>query len=356
MTDTPRIVVVGPSWVGDMVMAQSLFMAIRARHPQAFIGVIAPAWTAPLLARMPQVDIALGADFRHGKLGLGERLRQAGELRSQRFDQAIVLPRSIKSALVPWLARIPRRTGYRGELRYGLINDMRSLDKERLPLTVQRFVYLSTPPGTPADTTCPSPRLEVDPASLDDSLRDLGLSRPAAPLLALCPGAEYGPAKRWPVRHFATLARDAAAQGFAVWLFGSDKDRVITSSIAAEGGSGCVDLAGRTRLGQAIDLMSLAKVVVSNDSGLMHLAAALERPLVALYGSSSPDFTPPLSDTAEILTLELDCSPCFRRECPLGHLKCLEDLEPARVMAAVRRQVSAADGSHAGLAGSGARV
>jgi heptosyltransferase II len=343
LTDTPRIVVFGPSWVGDMVMAQSLFMTIKARHPDAFVGVIAPAWTLPVLSHMPEVDLALAADFRHGSLGLSERLTQARVLRSHRFDQAIVLPRSIKSALVPWLARIPRRTGYLGEMRYGLINDVRSLDTTRLPLTVQRFVNL----GLSADATSvvdyPQPKLRIDAMSVSAALHGLDLERPSQPLLALCPGAEFGPAKRWPVKHFASLAQRANVAGYAVWMFGSDKDREFTRAITTDSGVPCVDLAGRTGLGEAIDLMSLADVVVSNDSGLMHVAAALERPLVALYGSSSPGFTPPLSNLARVLSLELSCSPCFARVCPLEHFRCLETLEPRTVFDAVESARTMAD-------------
>ncbi len=343
--DAPRIVVFGPSWVGDMIMAQSLFMTLKARG--AFVGVIAPGWTEALLARMPEVDLALPADFRHGSFGLAERLRQAREIRRHHFDQAIVLPRSLKSALVPFLARIPRRTGYLGEMRYGLLNDIRPLDKTALPLTVQRFVQLGAA-AKDAVADCPQPRLAADAEGVQTALAELGLERPRGPLLALCPGAEFGPAKRWPVTHFATLARDAAAAGIDCWLFGSDRDAGITADIAAAAGERdghCVDLAGRTRLGQAIDLMSLADVVVSNDSGLMHVAAALGRPLVALYGSSSAGFTPPLSDTASVLSHDLPCRPCFQRECPLGHFRCMQDLAPQRVFAAVQAALAGQTGS-----------
>ncbi|KAA3626284.1 MAG: lipopolysaccharide heptosyltransferase II [Proteobacteria bacterium] len=336
-----------------MVMAQSLFMSIKARHPDAFVGVLAPAWTEPLLERMPEVDLAIAADFRHGRLGLGERLAKARALRALRFDQAIILPRSIKSALAPFLARIPRRTSYLGEMRYGLVNDVRPMDQSALPLTVQRFVFLSAPRGATLDGAYPLPRFEIDARRVDASLDALGLSRPARPVLALGPGAEYGPAKRWPARHFAALARRAAGDGYAVWLFGSEKDRDITAAIAGESDADCLDLAGRTRLGQAVDLMSLAAVVVSNDSGLMHVAAALERPLVALFGSSSASFTPPLSPRARVLSLELECSPCFARKCPLGHLRCLVDLEPSRVYDAVREGGSGTGSGPAASSGLG---
>ncbi len=336
MPNQHRILVVGPSWVGDMVMAQSLFTSLRQRNPDVFIAVVAPAWTEPLLERMPEVDLSLPAGFSHGKLGLGERKKLARTLRNHGFDQAIVLPRSIKSALAPWLAGIPRRTGFRGEMRYGLINDIRPLDKSRLPMTVQRFVFLGQFSSQPATPDYPLPRFAIETDSVARSLSATGLSEPRAPIVALCPGAEFGPAKRWPTRHFETLARQLIDEGHNVWLFGSDKDREITTPICQAVGNGCVDLAGRTTLGQAIDLMSLAHTVVSNDSGLMHVAAALDKRVIALYGSSSPAFTPPLTATASILSAGLDCSPCFKRECPLGHLQCLEGLMPERVIQAIQ--------------------
>jgi heptosyltransferase-2 len=150
------------------------------------------------------------------------------------------------------------------------------------------------------------------------------------------PGAEFGPAKRWPARHFASLARQLAARGFQVWLLGSKKDAPVTAEIQELSGQACVDLAGRTTLDQAIDLMSFATRVVSNDSGLMHVAAALERPMVALFGSSSPDFTPPLSSQARVIYLKLSCSPCFKRDCPLGHTNCLVQIAPENVLTSLQ--------------------
>jgi len=317
-----------------MVMAQSLFISLKARLPGSFLAVIAPAWTEPLLARMPEVDLSVPAAFSHGKLGLAERRAQARKLRELAFDQAIVLPRSIKSALAPWMARIPRRTGFRGEMRYGLINDMRVLDKTALPLTVERFVSLGSEQAITRVTEYPKPALRVDQSAIEVALDDLGLDR-ERPIVALCPGAEYGGAKRWPVRHFATLAQQLAENGYQVWLFGSQKDAALSAKIQDLCGGVCTDLCGRTRLGEAIDLMSLACAAVSNDSGLMHVAAGLGVPLVALYGSSSPQFTPPLADDATVLNLKLECSPCFKRECPLGHLNCLEQLQPEQVFKAL---------------------
>ncbi len=328
-----RILIVGPAWVGDMVMAQSLFKVLKQQFPEAAVDVLAPAWTGPVLARMPEVRRAHTLPFAHGELKLVERYRIARRLRAERYDWAIVLPNSFKSALIPFWANIPRRTGYRGELRRGLLNDVRKLDKKLLPQTVQRFVAL----GVSEDAALPPrilfPQLYISSGSAQAALAALPLERPSQPLLALCPGAEYGPAKRWPTGYFAEVARTKIAQGWRVWIFGSTNDNAIAAEICAQAGEGCIDLSGRTSLDQAIDLLSLADMVVSNDSGMMHVAAALGRKLVAVYGSSDPSVTPPLSKDVRVVWLKLACSPCFARECPLTHLNCLREIKPERVLA-----------------------
>ncbi len=329
-----KFLVVGPAWIGDMVLAQSLFRLLKQRHPDSRLDVLAPAWTHPLLARMPEVDEAIAAPFAHGKFDLGVRLKLGRDLRARGYDRALVLPNSWKSALAPWAARIPRRTGFVGELRYGLLNDARRLDKQKLPRTVDRFVALGLDAGESLPEI-PSPRLKADVDNARGALARLGRDLPKTPVLALCPGAEYGPAKRWPAEYFAEVANAKLAQGWEVWLFGSDKDAAVTAAVQAGTGGRCLDLGGRTALTEAIDLMALATAVVTNDSGLMHIAAALDCRLVALYGSSDPRHTPPLSANATLLSLSLPCSPCFQRECPLGHLKCLKDLHPAVVLDAL---------------------
>lgn len=330
------VLVVGPAWVGDMVMAQSLFMTLHQREPVPAIDVIAPPWSLPLLERMPEVRHAVTLDVAHGELALPRRWRTGRALRSGDYEQGIVLPRSAKAALPLLAARIPRRTGYRGELRYGLLNDIRPLDRDRLYRTVDRFVALGLPPDHPLPAPAPSPRLEVPEGNGERACNALGIEAATIdqPVLALCPGAEFGPAKRWPEAHFASLARAQMDAGWRVWLFGSDKDAQITARIT-ELAPGCEDLAGRTSLAQAIDLLASSTAVVSNDSGLMHVAAATGRPLVALYGSSDPGYTPPLSERARIVYHGLSCSPCFQRECPLGHLNCLRGMEPREVSAAL---------------------
>lgn len=336
-----RILVIGPSWVGDMVMAQTLFAELKRQQPDHQIDVLAPDWSRPILERMPEVREALSLPFDHGELRLGER-RQLGRSLADQYDQAIILPNSLKSALVPFWGKIAVRTGWRGEMRYGLLNDVRVLDKDRYPLMVQRFVALALEQGAPvpARADINAPQLRVDTSKADAAMMSLGLKK-NVPVLALCPGAEFGPAKRWPEQHYAAVAEDWLAEGRQVWLFGSAKDRAVAEWIrehVPEKQRWRVHiLAGETSLEEAVDLMSLADMVVSNDSGLMHIAAALRRPLVAIYGSTSPDFTPPLHDQVEIVRLGLDCSPCFKRECPLDHLNCLNQLEPERVLQAMNR-------------------
>lgn len=318
-----RTLVVAPAWVGDMVMAHALVPGLVERGAE--VHFLAPLSTAPLATRMDGVAAVYPIRTRHGALGLGERRAVGKRLRRCRFDQAIVLPGSFKSALAPAFAAIPKRTGFRGEFRHGLLNDMRKLDAARWPRLVDRFAAL-------ADVAPATPRLRPDAAARRRLLARHCLTT-RRPVVALCPGADYGPAKRWPEEHFAQLARRCADAGADVWVLGSSRE--AASIVARE--SAAVDLIGRTSLLEAVDLLSAASVVVANDSGLTHVAAALGVPVVALYGSSSPDFTPPLSRQAVVMQRELSCRPCFRRECPFGHTDCLRGIAPEQVFAALLR-------------------
>ena len=323
------------------MLAQPLLQRLHERHAELQVDVLAPSWTLPLLGRMPEVATAIASPFGHGELALGGRWRLARQLARRGYDQAIVLPNSFKSALIPKLARIRLRTGYVGELRYPLLNDARRLDEQALPLMVERYTALADPPHTRLTRPLPTPRLSVRVPERSALCTRLALTRDA-PVAALCPGAEYGPAKRWPPAYFAELTRRLASDGWQVWLIGSAKDVAIGAEIASRSAGECIDLCGRTSLDEAVDLLSCARLAVSNDSGLMHLAAALDVPLIALYGSSSPAFTPPLSPGARILQLDLPCSPCFQRECPLHHFNCMNQLTPERVYGAISAlQVSA---------------
>jgi heptosyltransferase II len=331
-----KILVVAPSWIGDMVMAQSLLMRLKQQNPATQIDVLAPAWVAPLLVRMPQVSEVIANPFGHGTLQLGARRALGKQLRKKNYAAAYVLPNSLKSALVPFFADIPQRIGFKGEVRYGLINVMHKLDEQKLPLMVERFAMLAQSPAENLQRPVDRPALHVTQAMRTATLQkfNLDVSKPA---IAFCPGAEYGPSKRWPTQHFAKLAKKLVAQNYQVWILGSAKESPLGAEIQAACGDIGIDLTGKTNLGEVIDLISAAEKVVSNDSGLMHLAAALDKPTAALFGSTSPGFTPPLSDKAKVISLKLDCSPCFKRECPLGHFNCMNQLSPQLVEQALTK-------------------
>jgi heptosyltransferase-2 len=337
--DHMKILIIGPSWVGDMVMAQSLFIALKQNHPGCEIHVLAPGWCRDLLAHMPEVSGAIDMSVGHGELGLGKRRTIASQLQAARFDQAIVLPNSFKSALIPWFARIPVRTGWRGEARSLLLNDWRVLDKQMYPLMVERFVALAFPAGQKLPVPLPRPALRVSDQDIQRVTGKLQLDR-SAPVLVLCPGAEFGEAKKWPAANYAAVAATWLGHQGRVWILGSNNDsadaQAILAAIPAPLAGHCTDLTGLTSLAEAVHLMACADQVLSNDSGLMHIAAALARPLVAVYGSTSPAFTPPLADKVRTVSLSLDCSPCFKRICPLGHTNCLKLLVPDLVQQAMQ--------------------
>jgi heptosyltransferase II len=324
-----QILIVAPAWVGDMVMMHGLVQLLVRTRPGARIHVLAPPATASLGPRMPGVAATTVIHVRHGELALRRRWRLGRALKQGGFGQAIVLPNTLKSALAPFAARIPLRTGWHGEARYVLLNDRRRLDEARLPQMIERFMALGLPPGTPLVHPYPVPQLTVDAANRARLVAELGLEPDRRPL-ALCPGAAFGPSKRWPAKHFAAVARHALTDGRAVWLLGSPGDADACREVASRA-PGAVDLAGRTSLVDAVDVLSLADDVVCNDSGLMHVAGAVGARVIAVFGSTSPEFTPPLGPRATVQRLGLSCSPCFERECPLGHLRCLNDLGPERV-------------------------
>ena len=327
-----RILLVAPSWVGDAVLSEPLIALLRDPYEEPIVDVLAPPWCASVYARMRGVRRIIEAPFAHGALALAKRRELAAELRREGYTRALVLPNSFKSALVPYFARIPRRTGYVGEGRYVLLNDARRLDKKAVPRLVNRYAALAGAPGTLIPVPA-APVLVADAANRARAMRELRLRRDR-PVAVLCPGAEYGPAKRWPPNHFADLGAAFLRDGMQVWIVGSPSDKLAANAVvqsAGDAGRQFRDLCGRTDLATAIDLMAGAAIVVSNDSGLMHAAAAVGVPLVALFGSSSPAYTPPLSPLARVARIDLPCSPCFKRECPLGHFKCMRDLSPTLV-------------------------
>ncbi|NOH70322.1 lipopolysaccharide heptosyltransferase II [Vibrio pectenicida] len=341
-----KTLIIGPSWVGDMVMSQSLYTTLKAKYPHCEIDVLAPDWCKPILQRMPEVNQAIEMPIRHGEFNLLGRRALGKILSKNHYTHAYVLPNSAKSALIPWFAKIPNRIGWKGEFRYGLLTDLRT-NKRVFQYMVERYVALasgrSEMKGDVSLQSCPKPKLLVDRNTQNSALLRLGLDK-SRPIIGLCPGAEFGPAKRWPDRHYAKLAKYLINQGQQVWLFGSVKDKQVTqqikSALTMEQQQHCFDLAGETSLIEAVDLLAACHTVVSNDSGLMHVSAAVGCNIVAIYGSSSPKYTPPLTTKLEMVHNDIECRPCFKRECPLGHQDCLNKLTPEQVISKLKRFLS----------------
>ena len=330
LKEAKKILVVGPAWVGDMVMAQSLFKTLKAIQPDCILDVLAPLWSLPLINRMPEVHKAISLPVKHKKLGLGIRYFTGRHLRAGKYDQAIVLPRSFKAALVPFFAKIPQRTGYRGEMRFGLINDIRKLDKNILYQTVQRFTALGYPGDLESPPVIKQPALTFKKPNREWLLKNLQLEMDK-PVIAFMPGAEYGDAKRWPTEYYRQLAEMLVSNGYRIWVLGSDKDIEAGQLISTGYEEDVINLCGKTKLEDVIDLLSLVNIAVSNDSGLMHIACAVSIKVIGIYGSSDPSYTPPLSNEAEVMYLNKSCSPCFQRSCQFEHLECLRDIKPIDV-------------------------
>ncbi|WCE29860.1 lipopolysaccharide heptosyltransferase II [Vibrio sp. SCSIO 43137] len=341
-----KILIVGPSWIGDMVMSQSLYKTLKSQHPSSTIDVLAPNWCKPILDRMPEVNKAISMPLGHGEVDLYRRFQIGKALREEQYNKAYILPNSMKSALIPWFANIQSRTGWKGEMRYGLLNDLRS-NKKSFQYMLERYVALAYPKHEMINSSSlggieilPYPILTVDTQSQANCLKKFSLKL-EKPVVGLCPGAEFGPAKQWPPEHYAKIAEDMIRLGYQVWLFGSGKDKDTTNKIVSVTSEKCkkelFNLAGNTSLVEAIDLLSACSTVVSNDSGLMHIAAAVGCNVVAVYGSTSPEYTPPLAKNVEVVHTDIECRPCFKRECQYKHLKCLKELFPRQVLQSIKK-------------------
>jgi len=335
------ILIIAPNWIGDAVSTQPLLANLKLLYPDSKIDILASNWVAPVYRACSEVHEVIEAKFEHKKLQWNLRKEIAKEIEAKNYQACFVLPNSFKSTLIPWLANIPFRIGYRGELRFGLINlALDNPSKVNRPPMVEHYLALSQllkdDESIPLDKFVP--KLNVSGAAkqqVRQKLQDANINRDS--IYAICPGAEYGPSKRWPTEHFAVLAQQLIKQNSnnQIVLLGSKSDYFLAQEITSQSKlvSNIHNWCGNTPLDEAIALIGMSKAVVSNDSGLMHIAAALQIPQVAIFGSSDPAHTPPLSDRAKIMWLNMSCSPCHKRVCPLGHLRCLKDILPEQVLA-----------------------
>lgn len=331
-----RSLVIAPQWIGDAVMSEPLLALLAARGEELCVAAL--PWVAPVYRAMPQVREVIELSFAHGRLDWAARRRIAASLRG-RFDAAYVLPNSIKAALIPWFAGIAQRIGYRGEGRWGLLNRRLPNPAGRPPM-VAFYAALAGEPLRGDER----PQLAFEPRIVSGAARAAGVE--PGGYWAFAPGAEYGPAKCWPAAHYAALARQLHERdGLPVLLLGSGKEAALAREIAEAAPGACRVMAGETSLLDAMALIAGARGLVSNDSGLMHVAAAFGLPQVAVFGSTSPEHTPPLNARARVLwlkdELKLDCMPCFERQCRFGHYRCLTEVSPQRVEAALREALAA---------------
>ena len=346
-----RILIISPNWIGDAIMAQPLLQLLKQREPATVIDILAPAWVAPVWEAVPEVSRVYATSFRHGKLQLKERWRMARVLKASSYDRAYVLPNTLKFALIPWMAKIPERIGYLGEKRYGLLNVIHRDDKHSPRPMIPFYAALANPPAkdAPGREDCPTPHMSVAREEAVGILEKLDIDATRR-IVAFAPGAEFGPAKRWPVHSFIALAERILAEfgHIQILLLVSPNDRFVCDPIASAVPA-VVNLAGKTTLKEAIALISQIDALVTNDSGLMHVASAFGRPVIAMYGSTDYHHTPPFSKYSEIVSLDLECAPCQKRECPLGHHHCMELLKPETVYSVLKKYLVSPVGRTGGL-------
>lgn len=334
-----KYLIIAPSWVGDMVMSQSLYRYLKQLDPECVIDIAAPKHCCELTQFMPEINQTFPLEFKHGEFGFHVRKQKACDFRHQGYTTAIVLPNSWKSALIPFFAKIKKRTGWQGEARFFLLNDRRRLNKSKYPLMIERFCALAIAKTEDLSHELPFPKFELEASKIDITLAKYRLINNNK-IVALCPGAEFGPAKKWPTAHYTELAQYLLDRNYQVILLGGAKDQQTTSDISKSCNhhAHLFNLAGKTSLSEVVYLLASCEKVVSNDSGLMHIACALNIPTLVIYGSTSDTFTPPLSNKAKSIYLHnLPCRPCFKRECPLGHMDCLNKLTPKLVIAELEK-------------------
>ena len=333
------ILVVPYMWIGDFVRCHSVIKLLKARYPKRPIDVLATTLCAPLLDYMPGVRKAIVCDLPRKRLALRQQSALAKRLSSERYGQVLVMPRTWKSALAPFLAGIPERTGFAGEVRFGLINDLR-FGERGLPRMIDRCGALALPKGTALPIDWPLPELNVPAAEAAEWRTKQSLPDDGRPVVAFAPGA-VGPSKRWPVDSYAELARELSREGIAVWVLGSPNESPLAAEIVRAAGPAAHDLTS-PNLRNAILALKLASAAISNDSGLLHVAAAIGTPTIGIFGPTSPWLWAPLNPLAAIIETrtEVPCRPCHKPTCRLLHHRCMRDISTAQLLPAVRRALS----------------
>ena len=324
-----KILIICPNWIGDIIMSQSLLKELKNQEPDTLIDVLGPSWSLEITSRMTEVNKQIIFENRHKKLDFWKRIFFAKKLKKENYHLAIILPLSLKSALIPFIAGIPLRRAYLGESRFFLINQC--IKKKELR-RVDEYLNLASFPYKKHSLNFPS--LSVNKSSAQ-KLKKKYLSQSKEALI-LCPGAAKGPSKQWPAHYFAEIATYYANKNYEIIILGSKADLEISNAIQKFSNNICVNLCGKTSLNETCDILSLAKIVISNDSGLMHLSAALQIPQVAIYGSTSPKKNPPLNTKSETIYLNMQCSPCEKRTCPYHHYDCLTKISPEMVKSKIK--------------------
>lgn len=324
-----NILVITPSWVGDCIMIQPFLALLKKHFTSCKITILAPPWTIDLTRHMIDADDFIECPIPWKKWQIKQRWEMAQEIKKHHFTRAYILPKSIQSALIPFWAKIPIRIGFLGKLRYGLLTHIHPLNPGDMPCVVARFSSLAYDDPSSAPEDGPLPKLFSLENNRRRLLQKLSLFT-SQPVIALCPDAEFGPSKEWPIEHFIQIASYYGIRGYQIWILGSEKAQAYGDQIVQEADTG-INLCGKATLNEIIDLLGLCNIVISNDSDLMYASIALNRPTIALYGSSTPDRTPLFAQNAHTISVNLPCSPCFRRQCPFKHTNCMAQISPALV-------------------------
>ena len=328
MTVRKKFLIICPNWIGDMVMTHALLQKLKHIHPYCIIDIIAPTWCAELAQFMPEIRKIYISPSKHGQLNILKVWNTAKKLQKKNYSHAIIIPNSFKSALIPFLAKIPIRIGYIGEWRQFLLTKHYKKNKK------QKFVDQVAMLFKEEALDTPPPYLHVNQNALATIKQKYNLPNSLKKTIALCPGAAYGPAKSWPIEYYLKIAQHMLQKGWHVWLFGSQAEEKLGQYIEhqCKESKNFINFIGKTTLEESIYLLSCTEKVMANDSGLLHIASALQRHVIALYGPTPPDVAPPLTKKADIYYLKLDCSPCFQRHCPLKHHQCLRQITPEMVL------------------------